>query len=201
MSRALLVVDVQNDFCEGGSLPVTGGARVAHGISELLRHWSVQSPGAPDYAFTVATQDHHVAPGDHFSDEPDSWPPHCVAGTDGVAFHPNLDPQPFSSVFLKGEYAAAYSGFEGRNHDGQGLTEWLRARDVTDIDVCGIATDYCVRATALDALAVGFTVRVLTGLCAGVAPATTQQALRELAAAGAEVVPDALTPPTSAPSS
>jgi nicotinamidase/pyrazinamidase len=206
MSRALLVVDVQNDFCEGGSLPVAGGAQVAHGISEVLRHWSAGTPGAPEYAVAVATQDHHVAPGDHFSDEPDyadTWPPHCVAGTDGVAFHPNLDPQPFSAVFLKGEYAAAYSGFEGRNADGHGLAEWLRGRGITDVDVCGIATDYCVRATTLDAVAAGFTVRVLTGLCAGVAPATTEQALREMAAAGAQVVPDASTlvsRPTSPPS-
>ncbi|CAA9316300.1 MAG: Nicotinamidase [uncultured Nocardioidaceae bacterium] len=205
MKRALLVVDVQNDFCEGGSLPVAGGAHVAHGISEVLRAWSSQAPGAPEYAVTVATQDHHVDPGGHFSDDPDydrTWPRHCVAGTDGVAFHPNLDPQPFSSVFLKGDYAAAYSGFEGRNHDGQGLTEWLRAHEVTDVDVCGIATDYCVRATTLDALAAGFTVRVLTGLCAGVAPATTEEALRAMAEAGAEVVPPgAVTHPTSAPAS
>jgi nicotinamidase/pyrazinamidase len=203
MRRALLVVDVQNDFCEGGSLPVAGGAQVAHGISEVLRRWSAGSPGAPEYAVTVATQDHHVDPGDHFSHDPDfvlTWPRHCVAGTDGVAFHPNLDPQPFSSVFLKGEYAAAYSGFEGRNHEGQGLTDWLRAHEITDLDVCGIATDYCVRATALDALDAGFRVRVLTGLCAGVAPASTQAALREMAGAGAEIVPaGAVTSPTSRP--
>ena len=202
MRRALLVVDVQNDFCEGGSLPVSGGAEVAHGISEVLRHWSSRSPGAPEYVVTVATQDHHVDPGDHFSDDPDftdTWPRHCVAGTDGVAFHPNLDPQPFSSVFLKGEHAAAYSGFEGRNHDGQGLAEWLRAHEISDVDVCGIATDHCVRATTLDALAAGFSVRVLTGLCAGVAPATTAAALREMTAAGAEIVPGTapVTPPTS----
>ncbi len=206
MNRALLVVDVQNDFCEGGSLPVTGGAQVAHGISEVLRHWVAQDPQAPDYAVAVATQDHHVDPGGHFSDEPDfasTWPQHCVAGTDGVAFHPNLDPQPFSSIFLKGDYAAAYSGFEGRNHDGQALTEWLRDHQITDVDVCGIATDYCVRATTLDALAAGFTVRVLTGLCAGVAPATTEEALHEMAAAGAEIVParGAVRHPTSAPGS
>jgi nicotinamidase/pyrazinamidase len=205
MTRALLVVDVQNDFCEGGSLPVSGGAEVAHRISKVLRDWSAQTPGAPSYAVTVATQDHHVDPGDHFSDDPDfarTWPRHCVAGTDGVAFHPNLDPQPFSSVFLKGEHAAAYSGFEGRNHEGQALTEWLRAHDITDLDVCGLATDYCVRATTLDALEAGFAVRVLAGLCAGVAPATTQAALREMAQAGAEIVHGAAaTRPTSRPAS
>jgi nicotinamidase/pyrazinamidase len=196
---------VQNDFCEGGSLPVSGGAQVAHEISEVLRHWSARTPGAPDYAVTVATQDHHVDPGDHFSEHPDftrTWPRHCVAGTDGVAFHPNLDPQPFSSVFLKGDHAAAYSGFEGRNHEGQGLTEWLRTQEITDLDVCGLATDYCVRATTLDALEAGFRVRVLAGLCAGVAPATTQAALREMAQAGAEIVHGAAaTRPTSRPAS
>ena len=187
MKRALIVVDVQNDFCEGGSLAVAGGAEVAHRISELLRHWTTRDPEAPDYAVVVATQDHHVDPGDHFSRNPDfvdSWPRHCVVGTDGVAFHPNLDPQPFDSIFLKGEYAAAYSGFEGSNHDGVGLAQWLREHDISDVDICGIATDHCVRATALDAVREGFTTRVLDDLCAGVAPETTQAALDEMARAG-----------------
>ncbi len=120
MKRALIVVDVQNDFCEGGSLPVTGGARVASDIAELLHLWSARHPDAPDYAHVVATKDHHVDPGDHWSDEPDfreSWPVHCRVGTDGEAFHPNLDPQPFDAIFLKGEHQAAYSGFEGRTTD------------------------------------------------------------------------------------
>ena len=117
MKRALIVVDVQNDFCEGGSLPVTGGARVASDIAELLHHWTKRDPDAPDYAHVVATKDHHVDPGDHWSEDPDyadSWPVHCQVGTDGEAFHPNLDPQPFDAIFLKGEHQAAYSGFEGR---------------------------------------------------------------------------------------
>jgi nicotinamidase/pyrazinamidase len=188
MVRALIVVDVQNDFCEGGSLPVSGGAEVAHRISSLLHLWTERGPKAPDYAFAVATRDHHIDPGEHFSDDPDfvhSWPQHCVVGSDGVAFHPNLDPQPFDAIFLKGEYAAAYSGFEGRNHDGVALADWLRSRQVNAVDVCGIATDHCVRATALDAVREGFDVRVLTDLCAGVAPETTRAAVAELAAAGA----------------
>jgi nicotinamidase/pyrazinamidase len=187
MSRALIVVDVQNDFCEGGSLPVPGGAEVAHRIAELLHHWTSKDPNAPEYEVAVATQDHHVDPGDHFSREPDyvhSWPRHCVVGTDGVAFHPNLDPQPFDAIFLKGEYAAAYSGFEGVNHEDVGLADWLRGHRITDVDICGIATDHCVRATALDAAREGFQVRVLRDLCAGVAPATTETALDEMAAAG-----------------
>jgi nicotinamidase/pyrazinamidase len=188
MVRALIVVDVQNDFCEGGSLPVAGGAEVAHRISTLLHLWTERGPKAPDYAFAVATQDHHVDPGAHFSDDPDfvhSWPVHCVVGSDGVALHPNLDPQPFDAIFLKGEYAAAYSGFEGRTHDGLGLADWLRSRNVTAVDVCGIATDHCVRATTLDAVREGFEVRVLTDLCAGVAPETTRAAVDEMASAGA----------------
>jgi nicotinamidase/pyrazinamidase len=191
MKRALLVVDVQNDFCEGGSLAVAGGAAVAHRISELLHRWSDQAPNAPEYALAVATQDHHVAPGDHFSDDPDfaeSWPPHCVAGTDGSAFHPNLDPQPFAGTFLKGEYAAAYSGFEGRNHEGVTLADWLHGQEVTDLDICGLATDYCVRATTLDALGHRFRARVLQNLCAGVAPHTSEAALREINRAGARIV-------------
>lgn len=190
MSRALIVVDVQNDFCEGGSLAVTGGADVAFRIGELLHLWHEAEPEDRAYTYVVATRDHHVDPGDHFSDRPDfehSWPRHCVVGTDGVSFHPNLDPQPFDAIFDKGEYAAAYSGFEGKTGDGSGLEDWLRARGVDNVDVCGIATDYCVRATALDAARAGFSTTVLTELTAGVAPATTRQALAELAGAGIRI--------------
>jgi nicotinamidase/pyrazinamidase len=188
MKRALIVVDVQNDFCEGGSLPVAGGAQAAHDIAEVLHHWVAKDPKAADYAHVVATKDHHIDPGDHWSDEPDfrhSWPVHCKVGTDGEAFHPNLDPQPFDAIFLKGEHEAAYSGFEGKDAAGMGLTDWLKAHEVTDVDVCGIATDYCVRATALDAVNDGFTVRVLQDLCAGVAEDSSRSALEELRKAGA----------------
>lgn len=187
MKRALIVVDVQNDFCEGGSLAVRGGAEVAFKIADLLHHWTRQDPKAPDYAVAVATRDHHIDPGAHFSDDPDfveSWPRHCVVGTDGEAFHPNLDPQPFDAVFLKGEHAAAYSGFEGRTTGGEALVDWLRRHHITDVDVCGLATDHCVRATALDAAGNGFAVRLLADLCAGVAPETTTSALQELHEAG-----------------
>jgi nicotinamidase/pyrazinamidase len=190
MTRALIVVDVQNDFCEGGSLPVSGGAQVAHDIAEILHHWVTKDPKAPDYDHVVATKDHHVDPGEHWSHDPDyehTWPVHCKVGTDGEAFHPNLDPQPFDAIFLKGEHAAAYSGFEGRTDTGTGLADWLRRHHVTHVDVCGLATDHCVRATALDAVQGGFETRVLTGLCAGVAPATTEAALSEMRAAGVTV--------------
>ncbi|MGW6200848.1 isochorismatase family protein [Kribbella sp. NPDC055110] len=188
MARALIVVDVQNDFCEGGSLAVAGGADVAFRIGELLHKWHEAEPDDRQYAYVVATRDHHIDPGDHFSKEPDfvnSWPRHCVAGTDGVSFHPNLDPQPFDAIFDKGEYAAAYSGFEGKSHEGgHTLADWLRDKGVTDVDVCGLATDYCVRATALDAHQAGFATTVLTTLTAGVAEPTTTQALTDLRTAG-----------------
>jgi nicotinamidase/pyrazinamidase len=191
MARALIVVDVQNDFCEGGSLPVQGGARVASEIGDLLHHWTRKDPKAPAYDVVVATKDHHVDPGAHWAADPDyvdSWPVHCKVGTDGEAFHPNLDPQPFDAVFLKGEHQAAYSGFEGRTSDGVDLTTWLRSHEVDSVDVCGIATDHCVRATALDAQSNGFATRVLTDLCAGVAPETTEAAITEMSDAGVTVM-------------
>jgi nicotinamidase/pyrazinamidase len=192
MTRALIVCDVQNDFCEGGSLAVSGGAETAFRIGGLLHTWHEAEPYDRDYAYVVATRDHHIDPGDHFSDNPDfrrSWPPHCVVGTDGEAFHPNLDPQPFDAVFLKGEHEAAYSGFEGVEPTSRtSLADWLREHDVDNVDICGIATDYCVRATALDARQEGFRARLLLGYCAGVAPETSTQAVREMSSAGVAIV-------------
>ena len=181
MNRALVIVDVQNDFCEGGSLAVAGGAAVAAAVTEHM--------AAGGYDHVVATRDHHVDPGGHFSEAPDfleSWPRHCVVGTPGVELHPDLDRRPIEAVFDKGEYAAAYSGFEG-SFDGQGLADWLRARDVDAVDVVGIATDHCVRATALDAVGAGFPTRVLLHLTAGVAQASTDAALDQLRSAGVEL--------------
>ncbi|RII19769.1 nicotinamidase/pyrazinamidase [Streptomyces sp. YIM 130001] len=189
MRRALIVVDVQNDFCEGGSLAVSGGADVAAAITELVG----QTAGA-GYQHVVATRDHHVDPGDHFSDNPDfhrSWPRHCVAGTEGVGFHPNFAPAVASgaidAVFDKGAYSAAYSGFEGSDENDTGLADWLRTREVDEVDVVGIATDHCVRATALDAAREGFRTHVLLDLTAGVSEASTDAALDELRTAGVEL--------------
>ncbi len=164
--RALIVVDVQRDFCEGGSLAVAGGAEVAARISDLLS-------GDHGYAAVLATRDHHIDPGEHFAHEPDfvsSWPAHCIVGTGGVEFHDRLTFRDFDAVFDKGEYAAAYSGFEGRAADGSTLAGWLRDRGIQNVDVCGIATDYCVHATALDAASEGFATTVLVDLTAAVAP-------------------------------
>jgi nicotinamidase/pyrazinamidase len=186
--RALVIVDVQNDFCEGGSLAVAGGAGVAAAISDYLRD------RGDEYAAIAATQDWHVDPGAHFAHPPaapdfvDSWPPHCVVGTQGSDLHPSLDTDLVMATFRKGRHAAAYSGFEGVTPGPDGRDEllgsWLRDRGIESVDVVGIATDHCVRATALDAAREGFATRVLLDLTAGVAPATTAAALDELGSAG-----------------
>jgi nicotinamidase/pyrazinamidase len=178
--RALIVVDVQNDFCEGGSLAVTGGAKAASDISAYL-------VGKPSYDFVVATRDAHIDPGAHFSETPDfvdSWPRHCVAGTPGQDFHPDLTFRDFDGVFDKGNFEAAYSGFEGSNADDRELDEFLAESGVTDIDVCGIATDYCVRATAQDGAMLGYVTTVLTDLTAAVAPDRLDAAWEALAESG-----------------
>ena len=182
--RAVIVVDCQNDFCEGGSLAVAGGAQVAAAVAHWLR------AKENDDALVVATLDHHVDPGAHFSVEPDyvnSWPHHCVAGTRGAALHENLLPaiDLFSAFFEKGSHEAAYSGFEGRSsRDGRTLAEYLQAYDINRVDVVGLATDYCVAATCRSALAEGLDVHILPALCAAVHPDNEPGVLHDLAEAG-----------------
>ena len=186
--RALIIVDVQNDFCEGGSLAVAGGAAVAAAISEYLA-----APEGTGYEQVIASRDYHIDPGDHFSDHPDfagSWPPHCVAGTPGAEFYPDLDTSAVEATFRKGQHAAAYSGFEGSDDNGTPLGDWLREHGVDEVDVAGIATDYCVHATAADAVRAGFATRVLLDLTAGVAPDSTAKAIEDLRAAGVELTGD-----------
>lgn len=188
-ARALIVVDVQQDFCEGGSLAVVGGAEVAVEISELA--------ATHEYDYVVATRDHHIDPGEHFSETPDfvdSWPRHCVVGTEGVQFHRNFDPKNVDAIFDKGEYEAAYSGFEGSSCDDT-LAEWLHDRNVTAVDIVGIATDHCVRATAIDAAENGFDTTVLLDLTAGVARATTDKALRQMRQAGISLIGEPVVEP------
>lgn len=187
--RALFVIDVQNDFTEGGALGVTGGAAVAEGITDYLR-------AHPDaYDLVIASRDWHDADNDnggHFATgEPDfvgTWPRHCVAGTPGAEYHPALDTSLVDVHVRKGQGRPAYSIFEGTTDDGRDLSEVLDAAGVTTIDVAGIATDYCVLASARDALDAGRDVAVLTDLVAGVAPESSQAALDELAAAGAQLL-------------
>lgn len=209
MSRALIIVDVQNDFCEGGSLAVPGGAAVAGAISEYLdAHRS-------EFDHVVATQDWHIDPGSHFSETPDykdTWPRHCVAGTRGAELHPDLDTEYVDAYFRKGQFAAAYSGFEGllapedavptgerqagglpgtpaaleTDDDAIGLDDWLQSHDVEDVVVVGIATDYCVKATALDAVQAGYGVTVVRSLTAGIAE-DLEDAVAEIELGGADV--------------
>jgi len=182
--RALIIVDVQNDFCAGGSLAVTGGAELGFAINDYL-------VGQPGYQHVVATKDRHIDPGDHFSDHPDfstSWPPHCIAGSAGAEFHPDLDISPIEAVFYKGAHGAAYSGFEGVDDSGTPLLDWLRQRRVDEVDLVGIATDQCVRLTAEDAVRARLTTRVLVDLTAAVSPSSAAAALAEMRSAGVELV-------------
>lgn len=191
MSRALIIVDVQNDFCEGGSLAVEGGHGVASSISGLV---GLDRAGGA-YRYVVASKDWHIDPGEHFAPAgtaPDfvaSWPVHCAAGTQGAAFSPSLQVA-LDEVILKGQYSNGYSSFDGiaGSSDDVGLREWLSERDIEAVDVVGIATDHCVRATALDAAAAGFHTSVLVAHCAGVAADTSAAALEEMASAGVTIV-------------
>lgn len=185
MSKALIVVDVQNDFCEGGSLAVAGGAALAGEISRFV------AEHAGDYDHVVATRDYHIDPGEHFSDRPDyvtSWPLHCVAGTAGASFHPELDVAGIQAVFSKGQYSHGYSGFEGTDADGRPLAKWLRGHGVAEVALVGIATDHCVHASAADAMRAGFSTTVLLDLTAGVAQSTVDKTLAELRDAGVTLV-------------
>ncbi|WP_309065391.1 isochorismatase family protein [Microbacterium sp.] len=188
MSKALLIVDVQNDFTEGGALAVTGGDAVASAVSRLL------AEHADDYRVIVASRDWHDADGDnggHFAADPDfvdTWPVHCVAGTDGAEYDPLLDTAAVTHHVRKGQGRPAYSMFEGTTEDGATVAEILSAHGVIEADIVGIATDHCVRASALDAIEHGVHVRILTGLVAGVGEESSAAALAELAHAGAELV-------------
>jgi nicotinamidase/pyrazinamidase len=176
VSRGLIVVDVQNDFCEGGSIPVPGGARIAARIADL-----VEQTAGRDYQYVVATRDHHIDPGGHFSQNPDfedSFPVHCVAGDEGSEFHPHFVPAVtggiVDAVFFKGAHSAS-ERLRGSRRRRPPLADWPRSRGVEDVDVVGIATDHCVRATALDAVKAGFRARVRPGYSVGVAPDTSSR--------------------------
>jgi nicotinamidase/pyrazinamidase len=194
VTRALFIIDVQNDFTEGGALGVDGGAQVAAGVSELLA-------AHPHYYSAVfASRDWHDIDNDnggHFARDaaPDfvnTWPVHCVAGTPGAEYHPALVTDAVTVHIRKGQGKPAYSIFEGTSEAGESVGALLSAHGVTDVDVVGLATDHCVRASALDALNHGQHVRVLTDLIAGVAAAPSEAALAELAHAGAVLTSSAI---------
>ena len=189
MGKALFIIDVQNDFTEGGALGVDGGAAVAEAITRYL------TAHAGDYSIVLASRDWHDGTNDnggHFATDapPDfvnTWPVHCVAGTPGAEYHPALDTAAVGYHIRKGQGVPAYSIFEGRTEAGSTVHNLLDEHGITEVDVAGIATDYCVRASALDALAHGQHVRILTDLVAGVEPTTSEAALAELVRAGAVV--------------
>lgn len=201
VTKALFIVDVQNDFTEGGALAVEGGSAVAAGITEFLEH------NAQAYDYVFASRDWHHPDhdnGGHFArdEAPDfstSWPAHCVAGTPGAEYHPSLSTDAVTFHIKKGQGVPAYSIFEGTTESGEKLGELLIEHGVTDVDVVGLATDHCVRASALDAIEHGQHVRVLTDLIAGVAAAPSEAALAELAHAGAELLTSDAAVPAAAP--
>jgi len=191
MKRALLIVDVQNDFTEGGALGVGGGNAVAAGIAEMLER------GDTRYDLIAASRDWHDADNDnggHFAPEGetpdfvDNWPVHCVAGTLGAAYHPSIDINRIDVHVRKGMGIPAYSAFQGETTKGELLADVLKANGITRLDIVGIATDHCVRASALDALGEGVEVRVLSDYVAGVAPESSVAAVKEMAEAGVEIV-------------
>jgi nicotinamidase/pyrazinamidase len=183
--RAFVVVDPQPDFFEGGALPVMGATRIAERIAQyLLAH-------GDDYSMKIVTQDWHLDPGDHWSNDPNfvtSWPVHCAAGTSGAQIHSSLANQSWDVVIRKGLHEGAYSGFDGVSEQGSTLADELTNAGVRSVVVVGFVTDHCVRATALDACNLGFDVTVMLDLCAGVAPETTQAAIAEMTDAGIATV-------------
>ncbi len=182
MARALIIVDVQNDFADPqGSLYVAGGEDVAARLAERSR-----KRGAPfNTDVVVATRDWHVDPGVHF----DEWPVHCRAESWGAQLHPALnDLRSLDEIFDKGRDAAAYSGFEGNSTDDTSLVDYLNSRGVSHVEIVGIATDYCVRATVLDAVRAGFQTTLNLAYCVGVAPETTASSVGEIRAAGATII-------------
>lgn len=187
MSKALFIVDVQNDFTERGALGVAGGDEVAGRISAFL------AAHADDYEIVVASRDWHNGTGDnggHFAAEPDfvdTWPVHCVAGSYGAEYDEFFDTSGVTHHLKKGQGKPAYSLFEGVAEDGRTATELLAEHGIVDIDLVGLATDYCVRASTLDAIEAGRRVRVFTDLIAGVHPESSERALAEIAHAGAEL--------------
>lgn len=188
-SRALLIVDVQPTFCEGGDLAVAGGNAVAGRIADYVR------AGRGDYALTVTSQDWHVDPGSHFSEHPDfvdTWPPHGLVGTPNAELHQDvtaaLAPAGADVTIRKGLHQAAYSAFDGTDAEGRSLAEVLQAAGIDEVDVCGIAESHCVRASALDAIAAGLGVRLLTDLTVPVTEESGADARAAIQAAGGELV-------------
>lgn len=182
-NRALVIVDVQPTFCEGGALGVEGGNAVAEKIADFV------TDNASEYAFIVTTQDWHIKPGKHFSDHPDfvdTWPPHGVAGTPEAELHEAIASLPIDASVKKGQYAAAYSGFEGTDEDGETLEQLLREQEIDALDVVGIAESHCVKETAMDGVKLGWPVRVFSDLTVPVSEDLGVEARRDMDEAGVD---------------
>lgn len=175
MKTCLIIVDVQNDFCPGGVLAAKTANEIIPVINELMEH----------FPLIVASKDWHPAKSIHF----EKWPVHCVRATVGAAFHPDLNVQKINEVFLKGTSNSddGYSAFEATNMD---LAYWLNKNNVDTVYVCGIATEYCVLSTAMDALQSGFTVKVITNAVAEIEAkeGDTSRAFEEMETAGIELI-------------
>lgn len=183
--RALIVVDVQPTFCEGGALAVDGGNAVAERIAEFA------AKNREQYGLVVTTQDWHIDPGAHFSDPPDfidTWPPHGVAGTPEADLHAALASLAPDASIKKGQYEAAYSGFEGKDATDRDLARILAEAGVREVDVVGIAESHCVRQTALDARAEHLPTRVISDLTVPVSEELGAAARAEMQAAGVQYV-------------
>ncbi len=180
-TTAIIVVDSQPDFYEGGALPVDGATATSYRIAQFL----CERRG--DFDLAIVTQDWHLNPGEHWSSEPDfvtSWPVHCVANSAGAQIHESLADIKWDAVIRKGMHEAAFSGFDGEGPDGATLDEILSSAEVANVTVVGFATDYCVLATALDARQRGLNVRVLLHLCAGVTPSSALDAVAQMRCVG-----------------
>ena len=182
MASALFIIDVQNDFCEGGALACQGGAAVASKITSFVN----ENPNR--YDFVIASRDWHTPQEGEQPDFVGTWPLHCLAGEEGAEYHPNLDTSIIDIHIKKGQGAHGYSIFEGTTDQGEALPDLLKRLEIDDVDVVGIATDYCVRASSIDAVTNGLAVRVITSLTAGVAPESTEAAIDDMADAGVEVL-------------
>lgn len=184
--QALIVVDVQLDFCEGGALAVDGGNAIAERIANYIERYG------PTYNSVVFTKDWHEAPpstnGGHFGDPPDfvdTWPVHCVMHTPGAEFHPAIKDvaweYPLDHTFYKGTGRPDYSGFQGLNQNNETLTDFLRGHNIGLVDVVGLAGDYCVKQTALDAARLGLNTMMFRPLTASVGgDEATERAIREV---------------------
>lgn len=181
LKRALLIVDVQNDFCEYGPVPSIGGSQIASSITRFIDfNYSA-------YELILASKDWHQSPTEHFSKRPDfisNWPSHCVGSTEGAELHSNLNRKMIDHELIKGEYTAGMSAFEAKTSLNEGLIELLERREIDLIDICGLNADSNLYSTAIDALELGFPTTLFIDMCSGYSEESTLHALEDLESRG-----------------